>query len=285
MRRERVRHSSIQLNEPMELIYTEEISPLISRVQIKVCYVDDKPNRNGTVITKELARNKLAPSLRGSPIVGFYNEEKGDFEEHNEIIQIKNGEWSLKEETKPYGFVDLNARLWFQKFLDDGRQERTYLMTEGYLWTEQYPEAKRVLSKGNNQSMALDANSVRGQWSENDEPSFFIINDAVIKNLCILGEDVEPCFEGSDIKEPTIQFSFNPDFQNKMFSMIAELKELISKGGEQVDKNTLGNDIEIIDVDSQGVNEPVLENVAEVAEPEVQEPEVAPAAEPAPEVQ
>ena len=29
-------------------------------------------------------------------------------------------------------------------------------MTEGYLWKGQYPEAKRVIERGNNQSMELD---------------------------------------------------------------------------------------------------------------------------------
>jgi len=33
----------------------------------------------------------MANSLPGSPIVGFYNEDKGDFEEHNREIEIKDG--------------------------------------------------------------------------------------------------------------------------------------------------------------------------------------------------
>lgn len=160
-----MRHSSILLDQPVEFINTQEINPLISKVQIKVCYVGEEPNRNGSVITKEVAR-KIAPTLRGSPIVGFYNNEKADFEEHNRVIDISNGKFEIKDTTRPYGFVDLSARLWFQKFLDDGRTERTYLMTEGYLWTEQYPEAGRVLTKGNGQSMELDENRISGQWSE-----------------------------------------------------------------------------------------------------------------------
>ena len=41
-------------------------------------------------IAKEVIE-KMANSLPGCPIVGFYNEEKGDFEEHNKIFKIKNG--------------------------------------------------------------------------------------------------------------------------------------------------------------------------------------------------
>jgi hypothetical protein len=55
----------------------------------------------------------MANSLPGSPIVGFYNEAKEDFEEHNRVIDISNGEFKIKDTTKPYGFVDLNAKVWF----------------------------------------------------------------------------------------------------------------------------------------------------------------------------
>ena len=74
-----MKHTSVKLDSPIEFIESAAISPFISKVQIKVCYVGDQPNRNRSIITKETAR-KMAPSLRGCPIVGFFNENKGDFE-------------------------------------------------------------------------------------------------------------------------------------------------------------------------------------------------------------
>ena len=97
----------------------------------------------------------MAKTLPGSPIVGFYNQAEKDFEEHNKIIEIANGKFNIIENTRPYGFVDLNAKVWFQKFKDDGKDVREYLMTEGYLWTDVYPESKRIVEHGNNQSMEL----------------------------------------------------------------------------------------------------------------------------------
>jgi hypothetical protein len=107
------KHTSIPVSG-VELIDVapSNYSPLISKCTIKVCYVGDEPNRNGSVITKEVAK-QMAPSLRGAAIVGFYNEAKEDFEEHNRIIDISNGEFEVKDTTKPYGFVDLNAKTWF----------------------------------------------------------------------------------------------------------------------------------------------------------------------------
>ena len=228
-------HTSIKLDTPVEFINITPLNPLISKCQIKVCYVGDEPNRNRSIITKETAK-QMANSLPGCPIVGFFNEEKNDFEEHNRIIDISNGQFKIKDTTRPYGFVDLGAKVWFQKFLDDGMNEREYMMTEGWLWTGQYPECRRILAHGNNQSMELDEELINAHWSKdgNGDPKFIIINEAIISKLCTLGEANEPCFEGASIGAPTIQFAFEDGFKEQLFSMISELNDYLNKGGEKV---------------------------------------------------
>lgn len=226
-------HTSVRLeNSPIEILKLTPLNPLVSKCEIKVCYVGDEPNRNRSVITKEVAK-KMANSLPGSPIVGFYKEDKEDFGEHDKELVIKNGKIMLKEKTRPYGFVDLGAKVWFAKYLDDNSVEREYLVTEGYLWTGQYEEARRIMKKGNNQSMELDENHLDAFWTKavNDEKKLFILNDAIISKLCVLGEDEEPCFEGSRITAPTLQFSFDDGFKEHLFSMMQELKELLQEGG------------------------------------------------------
>ena len=228
-------HTSIKMDSPIEFINITPLNPLISKCQIKVCYVGDEPNRNRSVITKEVAK-KMANSLPGCPIVGFYNEDKEDFEEHNRIIDVSNGEFRIKDTTRPYGFVDLNAKVWFQKFLDDGVNEHEYMMTEGWLWTGQDPECQRIIEHGNNQSMELDEKTLNATWTKNNnnKPQFFIINEAIISKLCTLGVENEPCFEGSNITAPTIQFAFEDGFKEQIVSMMSELKDLLNKGGEKV---------------------------------------------------
>lgn len=225
-----MRHNSVPLPS-VELINIESsnFSPLIEKCAVKVCYVSDEPNRNKSIITKEMAKT-MAPSLRGAAIVGYFNNETQDYEGHNRELDFSEDQLVLKDVTRPYGFVDLNAKTWFQWFNDDG-VEHEYLMTEAYLWTSQYPEAKRVIEKGNNQSMELDENSLRGSWTKDSKgkPQFFIINEAIISKLCILGEGVEPCFEGAGFVQA--QFSFDDDFKQTMFEMMNELKEILSKGG------------------------------------------------------
>jgi hypothetical protein len=63
--------------------------------------------------------------------------------------------------------------------------------------------------------MELDEETLDAFWTEdsNGMPEFFIINEAIISKLCILGDEAEPCFEGSTITKPTIEFSFDDGFK------------------------------------------------------------------------
>ena len=265
---------SLPLNTPCEIINITPFNPLISKCQIKVCYVGEEPNRNGSIITEEVAR-ELANSLPGSPIVGYYNENIGDFEGHNRILEIKNGKVEMKDTTRPYGFVDLGAKVWFQEFMDNGIIHK-YLMTEGWLWTGQYPEAQRIIDEGNNQSMELDENLTKGHWTKdtNDEFKFFIINEAIISKLCVLGENTEPCFEGAQITS----FSLNEDFAKSLFSLVEQMKEILEKGGTPmptIDPNVVEEPI--VDEGTPVVEEPVVEEPVAAepdTEPVVEEPVV-----------
>lgn len=203
-----------------------ENNPLISHCEIKVCYIGE--NRNGSLITEQVAR-KMANSLHGCPIVGYFDPETNDFSGHNRTIETGGGKFRVVDKTKAYGYVDSSAKVWFQDFTDDGVQHK-YLMTEGWLWTSIYEESKRVIEHGNNQSMELDEKNLDGTWTFDDKglPKFFIINEAMIQKLCILGEDVEPCFEGAGI---AAQFSFDGDFKNQLFSLMEDIKTALSKGG------------------------------------------------------
>ena len=252
-------HVSIPVEHSCEFLEIVPVNPLISKCQIKVCYVDDKPNRNRSIITKETAA-KMAASLPGSPIVGFFNPNTGDFEEHNQRIEIANGTLTISDTTVPYGFVDLNAKVWFQKFVDDGVVEREYLMTEGYIWTGQYPEAQRIISEGNNQSMELDEKTLDGTWTKdsNGKPQFFIVNEAIISKLCILGENVEPCFEGAQI---AVSFALDEGCKQAFYSMANELKEVLSKGGPSFMTEDMIKESEVITEDVVVEETPVVEEV------------------------
>lgn len=257
---------SVATIDAPEFINITSINPLISKCEIKVLYVGE--NRNRSFISKEVATS-MAQTLPGSPIVGYYRESDQDFFDHGDQIIIDGDGIKFKDMTRPYGFVAPDSRIWFQKFEDTdefGNSEiREYLMTEGYLWTGQYEECKRVIEEGNPQSMKLDDKTLKGYWATDKKSGidFFIINDAVFQNLCILGENVEPCFEGADVTAPKISSNFSKDGENftkTLYSMMQELKFALNnkEGGEQKTME----------------NENITPVVEEPATPVVENPEV-----------
>ena len=234
-------HQSIATIDSPEFINLQplEINPLMSRCEIKVLYLGE--NRNHSYITKEVAA-EMAKTLRGAPIVGYYKEEKEDFRDHGEKVVFDDEGMKFECMTKPYGFVAPDAKVWFQKFEDTdefGNQlTREYLMTTGYLWTGQFEEAKLAVDEGRPQSMELDVETLDGHWSTNSNTGmdFFIINDAIFSKLCILGEDVEPCFEGASVTAPEVSknFSLDNDFRKTLYTMMQDLKFAL-EGGNNMD--------------------------------------------------
>ena len=63
--------------------------------------------------------------------------------------------------------------------------------------------------------LSEDPNYLDAYWTKdkNGNKEFFIINEAIISKLCILGEEFEPCFEGSSIEAPKIEFSLEDSFK------------------------------------------------------------------------
>lgn len=229
-------------------LQTSDISPFIKQGEVKVLYTGE--NRNGSYISKDSAE-RIGKTLRGAPIVGFYKEDVGDFRDHGEKVTWDCDDFKFECMTKPYGFVPLDAKVWFQKFVDTnefGEQvEREYLMTTCYLWAGQFEEANLPLqAEGRPQSMELDDDTLDGHWATNEKGiEFFIINDANITKLCILGLDIEPCFEGSSVTAPNISTSFTKDSK----SFIEELREMVKqvefakKGGLSMTTETIDKSI------------------------------------------
>ncbi len=120
-------------------------------------------------------------------------------------------------------------------------------MTTGYLWTGQFEELTKVINEGQPQSMELDGDSLRGHWATDNNLGidFFIINDATFSKLCILGDDVEPCYEGSSVTSPQVSANFNQgnEFTQTLFTMMNDLKTALdSKGGLNMSENELTNE-------------------------------------------
>lgn len=252
-----------------------DMNPGLSSCEIKVLYVG--ANRNGSFISKDVA-TEMSKTLRGAPIVGWFREESNDFGDHGHGITFDE-EKGIQFEcyTKPYGFVAPDAKVWFQEFDETDEKgntvRREYLMTTGYLWAGQFEECQSVINNGKGQSMELDEKTLNGEWAidEKNGREFFIINDAVFSKLCILGDDVEPCFEGASVTSPVISNSFSLDdaFKKTLFSMMNDLKTIIEGGKVTMDENkdtAIETEVETVEVEAPAAEETVEDSTPVVAE-------------------
>ena len=140
-------------------------------------------NRNNTIITQEFVE-KLLLTLPGTPVVGEYDKEKEDFTQHVGV-----------ERTRSYGFVPPEMNFAWEEHLDPDGETRTYACCDVVLWTGRYAEAKEIVGK--KQSMELDPDSIVGTWKVHGGLPYFTYEEAEFFGLCVLGEDYNPCFEGS----------------------------------------------------------------------------------------
>ena len=275
-----LRNTSVATIAAPEFVNLAEdaLNPGISKADVKVLYLGE--NRNGSFINKETAM-KMSETLRACPIVGAYRKDIDDFGDHGEIIHIENGEITFDCATVPYGFVAPDAKVWFKEFTDydefGNTVNREYLMTTAYLWTGQYPEIERCVKEGMGQSMELDGASIDGHWAENSESGieFFIINDASFTKLCVLGDGVEPCFEGASVEAPNISDKFSKEgFTTTLYNMMNELKFALAENADAKDANA--KDADAKDANAKDANaknaektddsESVVEETTEFAE-------------------
>ena len=261
-------HQSVATIDSPEFLNLQplDLNPLMSKCEIKVLYVG--ANRNQTFITEEVAA-EIGKTLRGAPIVGYYRDSKEDFTDHGEKVIIDDEGIKFECQTVPYGFVAPDAEVWFQNFEDYNEKGESvthkYLMTTGYLWTGQFPESSLPVNQGRPQSMEFQKESVKGRWKTNYDNGmdFFIINDAIIQKICILGDDVEPCFEGASVTAPSVssKFTLDDNFKNTLYSMMQDLKNALNEGRQQMEnlEKTVTPEIEETAVEYTQAEEAVSE--------------------------
>ena len=212
----------------------QKISDLISKYNVRVLYLGE--NRNGSYFTKEVVDNMIN-TLGGVPVIGHYDAEKKDFLGHGDlrVIVTEEGEVETKNVGPvPYGFIPLNPRTWWEKHVDKDSVEREYLCTEAYLWTGRYDELSILKENKNNQSMELNPETSIGQWTDMETGCYYVFTQAEFIGLCILGQDVEPCFEGAGF---TSNFALDTSFAEKLSAMKEELQFALNDYKETEEKD------------------------------------------------
>ena len=195
-------------------------SDTISKGRCRIFY--KYANRNGTYITDEFAE-KLLSTIPYTPVKGIYDDFDEDYTDHGNKRSLG----------RIYGIVPENPNLQWEKHLDEDGIEREYACVDVLIFTALYEEAGEILGKA--QSMEIYEPSIKGSWKIINGRRMFEYTEGSFLGLQVLGEGVEPCFEGAaffslysslkqlvdEIKEYTLKLpEINTGGQSQMFEKI-----------------------------------------------------------------
>jgi len=147
-------------------------------------------NRNGSYMDENFCKI-LIESASGCPVVGLWDTEKQDFTDH-----------SASDRKRAYGFIPENPNFAWENNVDYDGVERQYASFDIVLWTKAFTEANEIITHP--LSMELNPDSINGEFKVINGEYCFYFTSAEMLGVCVLGYNVEPCFEGArfiDIEE------------------------------------------------------------------------------------
>lgn len=194
-----------------------QLNPMLSKARVRTFY--KYMNRNGGFFSDEMAQ-KIVNYAAGTPVVGHFDTEKVDFTSHMRA-----------SESKAYGFIPPNnPNFAWEMHADLDGVVREYACFDVLLWTGRYGEAKLI--PGKPQSMELNRDTIQGEWKTFDSGvEAFEYTHCDLIGLCVLGDEVEPCFEGAAFYTHNNQFT---DYLNAM------KEEIVKNFSLQLTNNTKG---------------------------------------------
>lgn len=160
----------------------EPYNEVISKARVRIFYLGE--NRNAAYISREFAE-KLVMTLPYTPVKGIFDEINDDYSDHGE----------RRSEGRIYGIVPENPNFAWEEHEDDDGVVRTYACADVLIFTALYAEANLILGKG--ESMELYGPSIKGVWRMINGKRLFEYTEGCFLGLQVLGDEVEPCFEGA----------------------------------------------------------------------------------------
>ena len=189
----------------------EKFTDTISRARVRIFYKG--LNRNSTYITEEFAE-KLINTLSYAPVKGIYDSEDSDYTDHGK----------KRNEGRIYGIVPADKNFAWEKHTDEDGETREYACCDVLLYTALYGEAEKIV--GSSQSMEIYPPSIKGKWIYMSGKKVYQYEEGCFLGLQVLGQEVEPCFEGAAF------FSMYKQIED-IYEKLNEYKNIFEKGGNK----------------------------------------------------
>ena len=161
----------------------EKYNDVLTRKRCRIFY--KYGNRNGTYITDEFA-DELISTLPYAPIKGIYVEDDADYSDHG----------AARRMGRIYGITPVDNHFAWEMHVDADGVERLYACTDVLLFSGLYPEETSIIG-GKSQSMELYAPSLQYHYEIKNGTRYVVFDHGSFLGLQVLGDKVEPCFEGA----------------------------------------------------------------------------------------
>ena len=193
----------------------ETLTPTLSKCRVRIFYRG--LNRNRTYIDDSFAQ-QLIDSLPYAPVKGIFDKDSLDYKDHGED----------NTDGRIYGVIAADPNFAWEQHEDEDGVTREYACADVILYTALYPEANLI--SGKSQSMEIHRLGLTGEWKiwAGDKQPYYHFYKGHLLGLQVLGDEVEPCFEGSAF------FSLYKDAKD-LFDYLKNSKE--KEESKKMDKN------------------------------------------------
>lgn len=249
----------------------------LTAVRLQACHTDR--NLNASSISYEVMNDKMLPSFKNRPILGYIHDVNGkpQFYGHNMHIDEKTDEMIYDEIAVGIIPETNNAKLEYDK-----ENDRYNVIVDGYIFNE-YTKAAEILKREQECSVSVEI-AIRSM-SYSAKEKCLVIEDGYFSGVTILGYDdngniVKPGMAGSNIKLKDFSESnnsmfsdMNEDEHSKLIETLERLNDTLSKfnindnqGKEENEVAKLENFEEVVEEVTETTEEVVEEVTNEVTE-------------------
>jgi len=160
--------------------------------------------------------------------VCHYDRETDSIGGHDVEVVKDDNSIRIVNATTPVGVVPESAKPFWELVEEDDGTVHEYLCTDILLWKRQ--EAYRKIKQDGIEAHSMEIQT--NDYTLDKSTGLFVIHDFEFTAFCLLGENVEPCFESS-----SLEVFAHSDFKRQMEQMMADLKSTFSlKGGETLEE-------------------------------------------------
>lgn len=221
----------VQVNGIMKFEKSNDTEGLTA-VRLQACHTDR--NLNSSSISYEVMNNKMLPSFKNRPILGYIHDIDGkpQFYGHNMHIDDETDEIIYDEIAVGIIPETNNAKLEYDK-----ENDRYNVIVDGYIFNE-YTKAAEILEREQECSVSVEI-AIRSM-SYSAKEKCLVIEDGYFSGVTILGYDdngnvVKPGMAGSNIKLKDFSESNNSMFSDMDEDEHSKLIEMLEQLNTKID--------------------------------------------------